>query len=140
VPDPADQGALGAFRGLAVGGLQIPSPGLGLGPAQVVGELMKNGVMATVNEQIDFETAQIIGAELGFAEQVDDRGDGLVVILGVDDGIEDLVAALEGGQQGVGDVTPGGGEVEISHGSILGHHPSPAADFRFAEGAAAREC
>ena len=39
---------------------------LGKGPAQVVGELMKNGVMATVNEQIDFDTAQIIGAELGF--------------------------------------------------------------------------
>lgn len=39
---------------------------LGKGPAAVVGELMKNGVMATVNEQIDFDTAQIIGAELGF--------------------------------------------------------------------------
>jgi len=38
----------------------------GKGPAAVVGELMKNGVMATVNEQIDFDTAQIIGAELGF--------------------------------------------------------------------------
>lgn len=39
---------------------------LGLGPAAVVGELMKNGVMATINEQIDFDTAQIIGTELGF--------------------------------------------------------------------------
>jgi len=39
---------------------------IGKGPAAVVGELMKNGVMATVNEQIDFDTAQIIGAELGF--------------------------------------------------------------------------
>ena len=39
---------------------------LGKGPAAVVGELMKNGVMATINEQIDFDTAQIIGAELGF--------------------------------------------------------------------------
>ncbi|MCX6806166.1 MAG: translation initiation factor IF-2 [Patescibacteria group bacterium] len=39
---------------------------LGKGPAAVVGELMKNGVMATVNEQIDFDTAQIIGNELGF--------------------------------------------------------------------------
>ena len=35
---------------------------LGLGAAQVVGELMKNGVMATVNEQIDFDTAEIIAA------------------------------------------------------------------------------
>jgi translation initiation factor IF-2 len=39
---------------------------LGKGAAAVVGELMKNGVMATINEQIDFDTAQIIGAELGF--------------------------------------------------------------------------
>lgn len=51
---------------------------LGLGAAQVVGELMKNGVMATVNEQIDFDTAEIIAAEFGFtatpeAEQPEDR-------------------------------------------------------------------
>lgn len=39
---------------------------LGLGSAQVVSELMKNGVMATVNEQIDFDTAAIIANELGF--------------------------------------------------------------------------
>ena len=38
---------------------------LELGAAQVVGELMKNGVMATVNEQIDFDTAEIIAAEFG---------------------------------------------------------------------------
>ena len=51
---------------------------LGLGAAQVVGELMKNGVMATVNEQIDFDTAEIIAAEFGFtatpeAEKPEDR-------------------------------------------------------------------
>ncbi len=40
---------------------------LGLGVAQVVGELMKNGVMATVNENIDYDTASIIAAELGFS-------------------------------------------------------------------------
>lgn len=32
---------------------------------KLIGELMKNGVMATVNERIDFETAQIIVGELG---------------------------------------------------------------------------
>lgn len=31
---------------------------------QLIGELMKNGVMATVNERIDFDTAQIIVGEL----------------------------------------------------------------------------
>jgi translation initiation factor IF-2 len=32
---------------------------------KLIGELMKNGVMATVNERIDFDTAQIIISELG---------------------------------------------------------------------------
>lgn len=32
---------------------------------RLIGELMKNGVMVTVNEQIDFDTAQIIVQELG---------------------------------------------------------------------------
>ena len=32
---------------------------------KIITELMKNGVMATVNEKIDFDTAQIIVAELG---------------------------------------------------------------------------
>src|SRR5438046_489275 len=31
---------------------------------RLIGELMKNGVMATVNERIDFDTAQIIVEEL----------------------------------------------------------------------------
>lgn len=38
---------------------------LGLPVATLVGELFKNGVMATVNQRIDFETAQIIVEELG---------------------------------------------------------------------------
>lgn len=32
---------------------------------KLIGELMKNGVMVTVNERIDFDTAQIIVSELG---------------------------------------------------------------------------
>lgn len=42
---------------------------------KVIGELMKNGVMATINEQIDFDTASIIGADLGFnvAPEVSDE-------------------------------------------------------------------
>ncbi len=39
---------------------------LGLPVTRVMGELMKNGVMATINEQIDFDTAAIIGSDLGF--------------------------------------------------------------------------
>src|SRR3982750_1967209 len=32
---------------------------------KIIGELMKNGVMATINEQIDFDTAAIIASDLG---------------------------------------------------------------------------
>jgi len=49
---------------------------LGLPVTRVIGELMKNGVMATINEQIDFDTAAIIGSELGFeieAEKVEEE-------------------------------------------------------------------
>ncbi|EKD56991.1 MAG: hypothetical protein ACD_58C00031G0001 [uncultured bacterium] len=39
---------------------------LGLPVTTVIGELMKNGIMASINESIDFETASIVGDELGF--------------------------------------------------------------------------
>lgn len=39
---------------------------LGLPVTTVIAELMKNGVMATINEQIDFDTAVIIASDLGF--------------------------------------------------------------------------
>src|SRR6266566_3226564 len=38
---------------------------LSLPVSQLVAELFKNGVAATVNEKIDFDTAQIIVGELG---------------------------------------------------------------------------
>jgi translation initiation factor IF-2 len=38
---------------------------LSLPATRLIGELLKNGVMATINERIDFDTAQIIVEELG---------------------------------------------------------------------------
>jgi translation initiation factor IF-2 len=38
--------------------------------SRLISELMKNGVMATVNERIDFDTAQIIVEELGLGLEV----------------------------------------------------------------------
>jgi translation initiation factor IF-2 len=38
---------------------------------KVITELMKNGVMATINEDIDFETAAIIGEDLGFQVELE---------------------------------------------------------------------
>ncbi len=50
---------------------------LDLSAADVVGALMRNGVMATINESIDYDTAAIIGGELGFeiAEAQAGRGE-----------------------------------------------------------------
>src|SRR3954471_10373799 len=41
--------------------------------SRLIGELMKNGVMATVNERIDFDTAQIIVEELDLGLQLTRR-------------------------------------------------------------------
>jgi translation initiation factor IF-2 len=40
---------------------------------RLIGELMKNGVMVTVNERIDFDTAQIIVSELGLDVSLDKK-------------------------------------------------------------------
>ncbi len=37
----------------------------GISIAKIIGELMKNGILANINQQIDFDTAQIIVADLG---------------------------------------------------------------------------
>ncbi|MBQ2660666.1 translation initiation factor IF-2 [Candidatus Saccharibacteria bacterium] len=39
---------------------------LGLSVTQLIGELFKNGIVATINQRLDFETASIIIDELGF--------------------------------------------------------------------------
>ncbi len=59
---------------------------LGISPVEVIKELMKNGVMASINQVIDFDTAAIVATDLGFdateartaeqAEVVIDRADG----------------------------------------------------------------
>lgn len=40
---------------------------LGVSVTHLIGELFKNGIMATINQRIDFETAQIMTEELGFS-------------------------------------------------------------------------
>ncbi|KKU79847.1 MAG: Translation initiation factor IF-2 [Candidatus Peregrinibacteria bacterium GW2011_GWA2_47_7] len=37
----------------------------GINPIKIIGELMKNGILSNINQQIDFETAQILAAEFG---------------------------------------------------------------------------
>ena len=38
---------------------------IGVSPVKIIGELMKNGILANINQQIDFETAQILADEVG---------------------------------------------------------------------------
>lgn len=45
---------------------------LGVQVGKIMGELMKNGIMATLNDSVDFETAAIIADELGI-ELVEER-------------------------------------------------------------------
>lgn len=41
---------------------------LGVSVTHLIGELFKNGIMATINQRLDFETAQIMTEELGFSD------------------------------------------------------------------------
>ena len=40
---------------------------LGLSVTQLIGELFKNGIVATINQRLDYETASIIIDELGLS-------------------------------------------------------------------------
>src|SRR3982751_4334012 len=40
---------------------------------RLIGELMKNGIMATINERLDFDTATIIVGELGLDIQLEHK-------------------------------------------------------------------
>src|SRR5690606_40071282 len=42
---------------------------LGVTPVDLIKELMKNGVMATINQVVDFDTAAVVAADLGFSPE-----------------------------------------------------------------------
>jgi len=42
-------------------------------PVEIIKELMKNGVMATINQSIDYETAAVIAHDLGFEPEEESR-------------------------------------------------------------------
>ena len=46
---------------------------LSIPASRLIGELFKNGVMATINEKIDFDTAQIVVSELGLDVELDKK-------------------------------------------------------------------
>ena len=55
---------------------------LDLSVSAVITELMRNGIMATINEEIDFDTASIIAQDLGLETEEDlEMGDGEAITL-----------------------------------------------------------
>ncbi len=65
------------------------SEALGVGASDILKELMKNGIMLTINQQIDYETAALMAVEFGIetTERAAERMAGLV------DNIDDVYAA-----------------------------------------------
>lgn len=51
---------------------------LGVNPTDVIGKLIKNGVMATINQSIDFETASLLVEEYGFTAEAETVGPNLI--------------------------------------------------------------
>ncbi|HEY7294355.1 MAG TPA: translation initiation factor IF-2, partial [Dehalococcoidia bacterium] len=63
---PEERGPLDLPRALTVKEL---ADRMRVNPVDVIKELMKNGVMATVNQSIDFDTAAIVASDFGFEPQ-----------------------------------------------------------------------
>ena len=80
-------------------------------PIQVIKILMSNGVMANINQQIDFDTAAIVAAEMGFdaiqetiqAEESNDRIDTGSDIRSLQprESVRDILGDMEMGKQSV---------------------------------------
>src|SRR5919112_4505815 len=69
VLDPKDRGAVELPATITVKEL---GELLGVNPADVIRELIKSGIFATINQLIDRDTASLVSSELGYevAEQV----------------------------------------------------------------------
>src|SRR3989339_211409 len=60
---------------------------LGLGVTDVIKELMKNKILATINDEIDYDTAAVIASDLGFETEVDleSTGSGVMTLEQLDE-------------------------------------------------------
>ena len=51
---------------------------LNVAAVEVIKELMKNGVMATINQSVDFDTAAVVATDLGFVPEEEGAGEPVV--------------------------------------------------------------
>ena len=63
VVDPAERGAIELPGTITVKEL---AELLGISPADIIRELIKSGIFATINQLIDRDTASLVASELGF--------------------------------------------------------------------------
>lgn len=73
---------------------------LGLPVSKVIGELMKNGILAALNERIDYDTASIVAEDMGFSvvrEEGQSSQSSDQVIQSVDDKVKAILEAEEKG-------------------------------------------
>ena len=54
---------------------------LKVSPVDIIKELMKNGVMASINQVIDYDTAAIVASDFGYDATEEDIGDVAEVVV-----------------------------------------------------------
>src|SRR5579859_6189053 len=65
LPEPKHNGH-GAFELPPVLTVKEMSEVMGISPVDIIKALMKNGMMATINNQLDYDTAAIVAGDLGY--------------------------------------------------------------------------
>jgi len=73
IPGAPTPGSVEAARALTIPriiSVKDLAEALGVGPVEVIKELMKNGIMAGINQTIDFDTAAIVASDLGIEVQL----------------------------------------------------------------------
>ncbi|HEY8693739.1 MAG TPA: translation initiation factor IF-2 [Chloroflexota bacterium] len=66
LPEPRHNGQHGAFELPPVVTVKEMSEMMGISAVDIIKALMKNGMMATINNQLDYDTAAIVAVDLGY--------------------------------------------------------------------------
>src|SRR5487761_298358 len=69
LPEPKHNGQHGPFELPPVITVKEMSELMGVSAVDIIKALMKNGMMATINNQLDYDTAAIVAGDLGYDTQ-----------------------------------------------------------------------